>query len=115
MIEKTTDKRIYRKVYCASLIPRAHVLQLRREMGIPEDEIDYKSSLDIQDEIYSAMSTLTAVFDKDHPDNDLYCRIKIKLNHYELWSKIENDLHELIRDFDDHNKQDSYCPTCGEN
>lgn len=108
------DKPIYIKGFSKSLFPREYTLQLRRELGIPEDEIDYKSLEGIIYEICSAIATLAAVFDKSHPDNNLYDRIGLKVNHYELWSKIENDLNQLIADVFLHNRRENDCPTCGE-
>jgi len=106
----------YRKAYCKSLFPREHVLEMRRETyGISREEANYKSSRDVIEEMQLAMCSLSAIFDKTHPDNKLYDQIKLNINHYELWNKLENDLYELIGSVHKFNLEPMSlsCPTCG--
>lgn len=102
----------YIKAYC--LLPKEHVLKMRMERsGISREEADYKSPGDVIEEMTLAMCSLSAIFDKTHPDNKLYDQIALNLNHYELWNKLENDLYVLICNIHNFNSEPLSCPTCG--
>lgn len=85
--------------YMRPLRVRSHRCQMDNEVmiGLNRDE-NKRYTDEIVYELASALATLSAVFNNDHPDHNEYSDIELKLNHVSLWGKIEDDLRCLIDD-----------------
>lgn len=104
-----SKRKTYQKAYFTSLYPKELRIQWRKEvygeLFNEEEHSIFNSQSELRDELGLAMSTLTAIFDQEHPEHDFYEALEIEPNHIELWRKIEDDLYSLIDSVMDLNKE----------